>query len=482
MAWLLLPPEHIFLVRPSPAQAGRIAILPFSNLSSGTQDYFADGLTEELRGALARAGLEVIGRTSSEAVAKENTAAIVQELGVSHVLTGSVRRSGDTMRVSAQLIAGKDGVEKWAENYDRSAGDAIQIQTDIAERVASALSVAMGVIRKAVEIGGTRDPIAQDYVLQGAEILREKGLTKEALAAVVALNQRAVQRDPNYARAVLNIGQLQASYAGQFAASPEEGAQWLADAEKTIRRGVALAPGFGPGYAALADLERGRLNYAPALKGFRKAMVLSPTVANALVRALNALPWIGTLGEAEDAARTLVSLDPLSATSYSLLTLVLSLSGRLDEAIAAGRRAVELSPKNANAITQLAYSQLSRGDLDGAIATSQALSAGDFNRPFIAGVAAAKRGQAAGVDAAIAALRGLFGDFASYQFAQLHALAGSADKAFDALAVAEKVKDPGLMSTMRDPFLKPLRGDTRFGSLVARLKFPIVDSGIAVAH
>lgn len=466
------------LLRPSAAHANRIAILPFANLSKDTHDYFADGLAEELRGALSRAGLQVIGRTSSEAIATKDTASIVRELGVSHILTGSVRRSDKAMRVSAQLIAGRNGVETWAENYDRAAGDAIKIQSDIAERVASALSVAMGVIRKAVEIGGTRDPIAQDYVVQGAELLRDQGLTKQVLAEVVALSQRAIARDPTYARAVLSLGQLQASYAGQFASSPEEGAQWLVDAERTIRHGVALAPGFGPGYAALADLDRGRLRYGPALAGFRRALILAPGNPNTLTRALNALPWIGTLAEAEQAARRLVSLDPLSPTAHSLLTLALSLAGRLDEAVSAGRRAVELSPTNANALTQLAYVQVSKNDLAGALKTSRALADGDFNRPFVAGVVAAKRGQPAGVDAAIAALRGLFGDFASYQFAQIHALSGAVDQAFAELAVAEKVKDPGLMSTMRDPFLKPLRRDRRFGSLLQRLQFPVIDAGI----
>ena len=469
------------LLRPGTAHAGRIAILPFANLSPDAQDYFAAGLAEELRGALSRAGLQVIGRTSSEAIAEKDTAAIVRQLGVSHILTGSVRRSGEAMRVSAQLIAGRNGVETWAENYDRQAGDAIRIQSDIAERVASALSVALGVIRKAVEIGGTSDPVAQDYVVQGAELLRDQGLTREALAQVVELNKRAIARDPNYARAVLSLGQLQASYAGQFAPSPEEGARWLGEAEKTIRHGVALAPGFGPGYAALADLDRGRLRYGPALAGFRKGLALAPSNPNTLTRALNALPWIGTLAEAEDAARRLVSLDPLSPTAFSLLTLALSLAGRLDEAVAAGRRAVELSPTNANAITQLAYVLVSRNDLAEALSVSGKLSAGDFNRPFVAGVVAARRGQAAGVDAAIAALRKLFGDFASYQFAQIHAMSGAIDQAFKELLVAEEVKDPGLMSTMRDPFLKSLRGDGRFAALLGRLQFPIIDAGLATS-
>jgi TolB-like protein/tetratricopeptide (TPR) repeat protein len=463
---------------PTPAKAGRIVILPFSNLSGGIQDYFADGLAEELRGALARAGLEVIGRTSTEAVATKDTATIVKTLRVSHILTGSVRRSGASMRVSAQLIAGNNGVEAWAENYDRAVGDAIRIQSDIAERVASALSVAVGTIRKAVEMGGTRDSIAQDYVLQGAELLRVQGLTKEVLTTVIALNRKAIDRDPRYARAVLTMGQLQATYAGQFASGEEDAAKWLADAERTIRHGVALAPGFGPGYAALADLDRGRLRYPPALTAFRKAIELSPTTSNAIVRALNALPWIGTFEEAESAARTAISLDPLSPVAFSLLNLVLSLAGRTDEAIAAGRRAVELSPTNANAITQLAYTYVGSGEYPAALQTSQALSEGDFNRPFVAGAVAAKQRQQAGMDQAIASLRDMFGDYASYQYAQIHALAGQAEQAFAALAVAERVKDPGLMSTMRDPFLRSLRADARFAALVRRLDFPIVDPGI----
>ncbi|MCW3798553.1 TIR domain-containing protein [Sphingomonas sp. BN140010] len=469
------------LLRPTSAKAGRIVILPFSNLSGGGQDYFADGLAEELRGALSRAGLEVIGRTSTEAVAQKDTATIVKSLGVSHILTGSVRRSDEKMRVSAQLIAGKDGVQAWAENYDRAVGDAIRVQSDIAERVATALSVAVGVLRKAVEIGGTNDPVAQDYVLQGAELLRVQGLTKEVLPTVIALNRKAIERDPKYARAVLSVGQLQASYAGQFASDEQDGARWLADAERTIRHGVALAPGFGPGYAALADLDRGSLRYPAALAGFRKAIELAPTTSNVLVRSLNALPWIGTLEEAEQAARAAVSLDPLSPTAFSLLTLVLRLAGRLDEAITAGRKAVELSPTNANALTQLAYTYIDSRDHAAALRTSQGLSDGDFNRPFVAGAVAAKEGRQDGVDQAIAELRKMFADYASYQYAQIYALAGKTEPAFAALTVAERVKDPGLMSTMRDPYLRSLRADERFAALVRRLNFPIVDPGIGAA-
>jgi hypothetical protein len=125
---------------------------------------------------------------------------------------------------------------------------------------------------------------------------------------------------------------------------------------------------------------------------------------------------------------------------------------------------------------------VSRNELADALKVSGTLSPGDFNRPFVAGVVAARRGQPAGIDEAIAALRGLFGDFASYQFAQIHAMGGAIDDAFKELAVAEKVRDPGLMSTMRDPFLRALHGDGRFAALVGRLAFPVVDAAVRASR
>jgi tetratricopeptide (TPR) repeat protein len=137
-----------------------------------------------------------------------------------------------------------------------------------------------------------------------------------------------------------------------------------------------------------------------------------------------------------------------------------------------------LSPTNANALTQLAYTYVDSGDYPAALKTCQALSDGDFNRPFVAGAVAAKRRQQGGMDQAIGELRKMFSDYASYQYAQIYALAGEAEQAFAALAVAERVKDPGLMSTMRDPYLQSLRADARFPALVRRLAFPVVDPGI----
>ncbi|MEO7654522.1 MAG: TIR domain-containing protein, partial [Sphingomicrobium sp.] len=134
------------LLKPGAAAAStRIAVMSFSNMSGDPgQAYFSDGIAEELRGALSRVGMQVIGRASSDAVTDLDTRAAAAKLGVAHILTGSVRRSPETIRVGAQLVNGKDGVEKWAQNYDRAPGDTIKIQSDIAEQVAGALSIALG--------------------------------------------------------------------------------------------------------------------------------------------------------------------------------------------------------------------------------------------------------------------------------------------------------------------------------------------------
>ncbi len=147
--WALLKPD-------AAAAANSIAVLPFANLSGDpAQAYFSDGIAEELRSALARlAGLQVVGRTSSEAVRDDDAETAARKLGVPNVLTGSVRHSPATIRVSAQLVDGDSGMERWSQNYDKPPGDAIQIQTEIAANVARALSIALG------SAGGLRSPSA----------------------------------------------------------------------------------------------------------------------------------------------------------------------------------------------------------------------------------------------------------------------------------------------------------------------------------
>ena len=186
------------LFKPTAANANRIAVLSFANMSGDpAQSYFSDGIAEELRGALSRVGMEVIGKASCDAVKGLDIPAAAAKLGVAHILTGSVRRSPETIRIGAQLVNGSDGVEKWAQSYDRAPGDTIKIQTEIAAQVASALSIALGAAKKAaLTLGGTLDAEAQDLYLQAY------ALVKSADSAVVygkaiALFDAALTRDAN---------------------------------------------------------------------------------------------------------------------------------------------------------------------------------------------------------------------------------------------------------------------------------------------
>ena len=469
------------LLKPAPANAKRIAILPFANLSASSENYFAAGLAEELRGALSRAGLLVIGRNSSEAVAQADSATIARKLNVAHLLTGSVRQSATTLRVSAQLVNARDGTERWNRNYDRAPGDAIRIQSDIAEQVAESLSVATGVIRAAVRLGGTNDPLALAYFQQLEEAIEKEGTTKDTLAKAMVLARRALDRDPKFARAWLTLGDAKVFYATSSASGPAEAERLIAEGERDIRRGIALAPGYAGGYAFLSNIAGARNEFPAALRYAREALKRVPNDENALNNAVNYLPYIGTRDEGEQAARKLVSLDPLSAFAHMGLGEVLRAWGRVDDAMAAYRRALELEPENLQAKFVLGLALIEKGKDDQALEQTRGMGSDNIQGPLIRALAAARRGDRSEVERQVSIIRSMFGDYASYQYAQIHAQGREVELAFAALDTAEKAKDAGLFETMRDPMLRPLRKDPRFLALLKRLKFPIIDREIGKA-
>ncbi|HWI76272.1 MAG TPA: TIR domain-containing protein, partial [Sphingomicrobium sp.] len=192
------------LLKPSAASAsGSIAVLPFSNLSGDpTQAYFSDGIAEEIRSALTRiSGLKVAGSTSSDAVRNDDAQTAAKKLNVTNILTGSVRQSPSTIRVSAELIDGTTGLDKWSQDYDRSPGDAIKIQTDIAQSVAAALSATLGAVsRAAIDVGGTSNSAAQDLLLKAKAQLKAED-SEASLRNVIGLLDSATTLDPKFADA-----------------------------------------------------------------------------------------------------------------------------------------------------------------------------------------------------------------------------------------------------------------------------------------
>jgi serine/threonine-protein kinase len=467
--WLLLKPRS--------ARAHRIAVAPFANLSTDvSQKYFADGLAEELRGALSRIGLEVIGRTSSEAVAKEDTATIAKKLNVSHILTGSVRRSADNIRISTQLVDGRDGVETWARTYDRPAGDVIAIQADIAEQIARSLNWAIGPeARKAIALGGTKDAVAQDYFLQAAEISQAAGTTEKALRSQVTLLSEAVARDSRFARAWVFRGQSLSILGATYSETAKDRDRLFVEAEQSIRQGIGVAPTFGAGYAELAVMDMNRLRFRNGLSLAQKALSLSPKDGAVLISVGNLLPWIGPVQQAIEIAKRQVSLEPLLPVSHGQLSSAYLAAGRFGDAIGASERAVQLSPGNAGELVSLSFAYLAAGQIEGASQAANRIPQDLIYRPIVDALIAARKKDRSAVVERVAAIRRQLGDLGSYQYAEIAAEMGDADRAFAALETAMRIRDSGLNMTMRDPFLASVRKDRRFMDVLKRLDFPIVD-------
>jgi serine/threonine-protein kinase len=464
------------LFKPSAANAKRIAVLPFANLSnSAEQKYFADGLAEELRGALSRIGLEVIGRTSSEAVAKDDAATIAKKLNVSHFLTGSVRRSPESLRIGAQLVDGRNAVETWARTYDKAPGAVIEIQTDIAQQIARSLNWTIGPqANKAIGLGGTKDAVALDYFLQAAEIAQAEGGTKKALRSQLALLGQAVDRDPNFARAWVFRGQSTEILGVTYSTTETERDRLFAEAEQHVRQGLVVAPGLGWGYAQLASLDMSRLRFRSALIRARQALA-SPADGGVRISLGNILPWIGPIPTAIDNGNRLVSLEPLLPNAHGQLSTAYFAAGDFANAIAASERALELSSENVAELVSMSFACLADGRARDATRFAARIPRETVFRPIVEGVIAARAGQHRVAAERVAAIRAELGDLGSYQFAQIAALTGKAEEALAALEKAISIRDPGLNMTMRDPFLASLRKDPRFAAILKRLDFPIRD-------
>ena len=234
-----------FLLKRGAADASdSIAVLPFANLSADpAQAYFADGISGEIRNTLTRvAGLKVAGSTSSVAVREDDAQTAARKLGVANILTGNVRQTPSTIRVTAELIDGETGLTKWSQNYDRAPGDAITIQTDIAGDVARALAVALSAsAREALAAGETSNIAAQTLVFQARNVSYQ--FTVPALQQSLQLLEKAISIDPNYARAYAmksfvanNLASQDCTHARRVGEGPGPGARSTRKSRSPSRR------------------------------------------------------------------------------------------------------------------------------------------------------------------------------------------------------------------------------------------------------
>ena len=324
-------------------EAISIAVLPFVNMSSDPeQEYFSDGLSEELLNQLAQIKtLRVAGRTSSFAFKgkTDDLRLIGAKLGVNHVLEGSVRKAGNRLRITAQLIKCSDGFHLWSQTYDRQLDDVFAIQDEVAREVTRALGVTLGVGETVLAPGGTRNVAAYDLYLRAQSQFTQMGPASVTRAA--ELFRQALALDPEFALAWNGLGH--ALIFSQLLV-PETMVAARAEMERAYDRVLAIAPDLWSGHAARAVLAQSRWDWQGAEAAVLKALELSSgtEVAPRQMRS----QFLVTVGRAEEGAkmaRAACAAEPLSLGQSFFLQLALDLAGKPDEAEAEYRRSEDLS-------------------------------------------------------------------------------------------------------------------------------------------
>jgi len=462
------------LLKPGSAEASRtIAVLPFANLSAdASQGYFSDGVAEEIRSALGRiAGLKVVGRTSSEAVRNDDAETAAKKLGVGSILTGSVRQSPSTIRISAELIDGRTGLDKWSQDYDRAPGDAIKIQTDIAENVASALSAALGTAaRAAVSVGGTQNPEAQRLFIQSIAIAR--GNLKTDFQKAFQLLDSAISLDPQYADAYARRSVLLIVYSNNYSAAADL-ANDRAEALRFATRALEIAPNLPAGHRALSSIYSSNLQIAPAYTELKRARELAPGDADTLSAFADFNTRLGATSAALDFADQAIRLDPLNIRPYDVHLDALFNARRYEDAVAYGKwERTRFPDSKAAAAIVIADSMVLLGRYTDAESYYALVPAEFWPRLTGEGIIRSRAGDRAGAEHKADQLRQEYGAAASTQLGEIYAQMGDKDRAFAALDAAYAIKDAGLTNLKNDPFLDPLRSDPRFNALLRKMNFP----------
>jgi serine/threonine-protein kinase len=449
-----------------------IAVLPFVNLSSDKeQEYFSDGIAEEILNALAQVeGLRVIGRTSSFAMKgkNEDLRAIGQKLNAANLLEGSVRKAGAKVRITAQLIEAAGGSHLWSQEFDRELTDVFAVQDEIAHAVVAALKLKL--LPAASQEPRTADAGAHDQYLLGLAFLA-RGSGDAYQRAVTALD-RAVKLDPGYAPAWAALARARFWAADQSVeGNPRlEWPQALAAAEKA----VALAPGRADGYFARGAMRESTLqDWAGARTDLERARSLSPGNPGIQTQYASLVAALGRLPEAISILKEAATLDPLSADIPAVLSTVYLGTGQLPLAEAAARGALEIAPEHGRAARNLGFALMLQGRLVEAQAAFHRSSntffvaVGDVMVEHALGHAAASQLALDGVLAVPYVRQG------SYQVAQAYAWRGETGRALEWIGHAIDEHDAGLNYLSYDPFFRPLRADPRFAALLRKLKLPV---------
>ena len=451
-----------------------IAVVPFVNLSGDKeQEYFSDGLTEELLNSLSQIkDLQVAARTSSFSFKEHpDIVTVAHKLNVAAVLEGSVRRSAQKVRVTAQLIDAATGFHTWSKSYDRDLGDVLKLQTEIATAVAEALKVKLlADISQRIQLGGTRIPAAFDAYLRGSKAFRSRRDEPRDIQAAIAAYTEAIRLDGNFASALTGRSFALSVYAEEAATGAAVRESFEA-AEADARRAIALAPELAEARLALAHVfENGTLDFAQAREEYERAVALAPGNAEVLRFSGLFAAYMGHFDAGSSALRRAVVLDPLDRRSHTALGDALYVARRYGDAITAFSDAINLNPAYKGAYGQRGLAFYGLGDLPSARASCEAKRDYWVSQQCLA-IVYHKLGRHADAEVELAKIKTTLGQAGAYQYATIYAQWGRNPEALEWLDTAMRLRDPGLELLKTDPLFDPLRDETRFQAIKLALEF-----------
>ncbi len=460
------------------AQGGAsIAVLPLANESAeANQQYFSDGISEDLIAALSQfPGLKVIGRTSAFQFrdSKEDSRSIGAKLGVAHLLEGSVRRSGAMVRVSAELVDTADGSTQWSERYDRPYKDLFALQDEITHEVAGALRAKLlpgehAAAQSERPPGGSLE--AYNALLQGRFFFYR--VTEADSRKAIESYTQATQLDPRYALAWSELSRAWTGL-GQAFLGDAPAQEAYAKAREAVERALALSPELAAAHVARGYLLRcADFDWRGAEEEFRRALALAPNDGEAKFQYGSLRAAFGELEPAIELTRQALATEPLRAAWYSWFAIYLSALNRLDEAERAVRKGIELQSAAPFYRFVLTMIEVQRGDAQAALAAAQQEPSGSWRDAALA-LARQIGSDRSAADAALSTLikEDDAGDFA-YEIAEVYALRNDATKTFEWLERVWSQRDTDIGMLLFDPFILRFKDDPRFAAFCRKVGLP----------
>jgi TolB-like protein/DNA-binding winged helix-turn-helix (wHTH) protein len=460
------PPSQPAADRPS------IAVLPFLDLSeNGDMGYFADGMSEELIDVLARnTDFHVPARTSSFYFKgrQATVAAIARSLNVDNVLEGSVRRSGNKVRVTAQLVRADSGYHLWSQTFDRELDDIFAVEDDIATAVVRTLQakVPSGPLVNIPTAGRESHNLYLQCVF-----LRQRNTEIDADKAVACF-QKLLSVDANDANVWAAYAEALFRQTALRELTADEQRNGAGEALRAAQHAIQLDADLAAAHTILASYHKiVELDWQAADAELTIALDADPTDPATLLAAAALARDLGRFDQAIELCQRAQSRDPLNFQSYSRLGMIYLYQGRLDEAEAAVRKRLDLSPDGFGGHAQLADLLLARGEYQAALTAAQS----EPNEPlrFVAlALAYHALGRHKDSDAAMTQMKQKYSNIYPMQIADVYAFRGQIDQAFEWLNKALAVQDWDLSSIKVDRYFKGLRGDRRYAALLHKINLP----------